>query len=105
MHARTERRQDAQAPVADLVAETLDDNGAVGRNGPGRGRLLVEEGHQILRSAFVEQVLLLQPLYRSLVAQRHEFARSAADRLAELVRPTDALALPKRDRARNARRR
>ena len=43
VHARAERRQDADAPVADLVAEALDDDRAVGRDDaasprPGRAR-------------------------------------------------------------------
>ena len=39
------------------------------------------------------------------VARREQLARELADRLAELVRPADALALPERHRARYARRR
>src|SRR5207302_4728592 len=50
-------------------------------------------------------MLLREPLDGRVVAQRHQLARRAADRLAELVRPPDALALPERHRARHPRRR
>ena len=59
VHARAERREDAHAPVADLVAEALDDDRAVGRDRSGRLRLVVEEREQVLRSALVEAVLFL----------------------------------------------
>ena len=49
VHARAERREDADAPVADLVAEPLDDDGAVRRDGAGRPLLLAEEGGQVRR--------------------------------------------------------
>src|SRR5918912_32162 len=45
----------------------------------------------------------IQARERLLLRERDELARRAADRLAELVRPTDALALPERHRARHAR--
>ena len=96
--ARAERREDADAPVADLVAEPLDDDGAVGGNGTGRPLLLAQEGEQVPLGALVEVRHLR-------VARREQLARELADRLAELVRPADALALPERHRAGNARRR
>ena len=58
VHARAERRQDAETPVADLVAETLDDDGPVRRHGAGRGGLLVQERQQVVRRAFVEAMLV-----------------------------------------------
>ena len=98
VHARAERREDADAPVADLVAEPLDDDGAVGRERAGRLLLLAEEGDEVPLGAFVE-------IRHLRVARREQLARELADRLAELVRPADALALPERHRARHARRR
>ena len=105
VHARAERREDAETPVADLVAEALDDDGPVRRHGAGRGGLLVQERQQVARGAIVEQMLVTKTRERLLLAERNELARCLADRLAELVRPADALALPERDRARHARRR
>ena len=43
VHAAAERREDADAPVADLVAEALDHDRAVGRERAGRVGLLAEE--------------------------------------------------------------
>ena len=43
VHAPAERREDADAPVADLVAEALDDDRAVGRDDAGRSGLLAED--------------------------------------------------------------
>ena len=57
VHARAERRQDADAPVADLVAEALDDDGPVGGHGAGRRLLVAEEREQVLRRLLVERVL------------------------------------------------
>src|SRR5918912_393636 len=45
----------------------------------------------------------IQARERLLLRERDQLARRAADRLAELVRPADALALPERHRARDAR--
>ena len=54
---RAERREDADAPVADLVAEPLDDDRAVGRHRAGRACLLAQEREQVARGALVEPVL------------------------------------------------
>src|SRR5205085_791935 len=96
-------REDAAAPVADLVPEALDDDGAVGGAGAGRRRLLGQEGEEVPGGALVEGVLVAEPRERLLLRQRDELARRAPDRLAELVRPPHALALPERYGARNAR--
>ena len=47
VHAAAERRQDADAPVADLVAEALDDDRAVGRHDARRRLLLAEEDEEV----------------------------------------------------------
>ncbi len=103
MHSRTERREDAHAPVADLVAKTLDDDCAVGGHRAGRGGLLVEEREQVPGSACVQQVLVLETCQGLLLGEPDELARGLADRLAELVRPADSLALPEGNGARHAR--
>ena len=102
VHAGAERREDAEAPVADLVAEALDDDRAVRREHAGRLLLLAEEDEQVLGGALVELVLRRQALAGALVVERDQLAAGAADRLAELVRPADALALPERHQARDA---
>jgi hypothetical protein len=83
--ASTERRQHAQPPVADLVAEALDDDGAVGRQDTGRLLLLVQVVEQVARGALVEVVLACE-LLRGLV---DGVARERPDRLAELLGPAD----------------
>src|ERR1044071_3020845 len=65
-YARAERRQDAEPPVADLVAEALDDDRAVARD-DARGLLLLDqEVHEVARGERVEVVLGLQQLGRLL---------------------------------------
>jgi hypothetical protein len=59
MDARAEGREDAHAPVADLVAEPFNDDRAVGRDSAGRSGLLVQERQQVPRGVLVEAVLFL----------------------------------------------
>jgi hypothetical protein len=99
MHTRAERGEDADAPVADLVAEALDDDGPVRGHGPGRRELVVEECEQVLRCLLVQEVPLREPRHRLLLRQRDELAGSLADLLAELVRAARPLALPEGDHA------
>ncbi len=105
VHPGAVRREDADSPVADLVAEALDDDRPVGGHRPGRLLLLPQEGHQVLRRKLVERVLGAEPLARLLVRERRQLAGGLADRFAQLVGPTRPLALPERDRARDPRRR
>ena len=108
VHAAAERREDAEPPVADLVAEALDHDRAVGRNRAGRGLLLAQERQQVRGRALVEHVLGLEPRRRLLVGERDELARGGADRLAELVRagrrPRPSRTAPRRGRPAPARR-
>ena len=87
--AAAERREHADAPVADLVAEPLDDDGAVGRDDAGRRLLVVQVGVQVAGGALVE------------VAEAAG-AGGLADGPAELVRAADAVALPERHPPRHA---
>jgi len=57
--AGAEGCEDAEAPVADLVAEPLDDDSPIGRDGGGRGLLLAEEVEQVPSRALVESVVAL----------------------------------------------
>ena len=56
--AAAEGREDAEAPVADLVAEALDHDRLVGGDDPGRRLLLAQVGDEVLGGAAVEVVLL-----------------------------------------------
>ena len=111
MHARAERGQDAEAPVADLVAEALDHDRAVGRDDATvRRGLVAQVGEEVLGRQRVEVVVAAEPLERLRVGERHDLARGPADLLPQLERPADALALPERngtrahpERARRAR--
>ena len=96
VHASAERGQDAHPPVADLVAEALDDDGPVGGKRPGRLLLLAQVRDEVRGGATVEQVIAGETLDGLLVGESDELAAGAADRLAELVRAARALALPER---------
>src|SRR5690606_13392490 len=58
MHARTERRQDADAPVAELIAESLDRNVAIGGQSARDVALLLEVVEQVPRGTLIETVLI-----------------------------------------------
>ena len=57
MHASAERREDAETPVADLVAEALDDQCLIGGHDAGRGLLLAQVGDEVLGGEPIEVVL------------------------------------------------
>ncbi len=96
--AAAERREDAEPPVADLVAEALDHDPPVGRQRPDDLAFVVQVGEQVGGRALVEVVLARAAARGLRVVERDELARRAPDRLAELERPADALALPERHR-------
>ena len=103
VHARPERRQHAHPPVADLVAEALDDDRPVRRHRPGRLLLVAQEREQVPGRLLVERVLLGQALERLLLGESDELTRRTSDRFAELVRTAGAFALPERDQPGHAR--
>ena len=96
VHPRAEGREHAEPPVADLVAEALDDDRAVGGQDAGRDLLLAQVVDQRARGALVAGVEAGQALHRALVVERRELALQAADGAAELDRPPGLLALPER---------
>ena len=98
VHAPAEGREHAEAPVADLVAEALDDDRAVARHDARRVALLAQEGRQVAGGALVEVVLGGELL--GVAVDR--LPRERADRGAELLRAADAVALPERHGARGA---
>ena len=94
-------RQDAQPPVADLVAEALDDDGAVGGQHARGGLLLAQELDEVTGGAPVEIVLALQHLG----ALVNRPAGELADRLPQLAGAAHPIPAPERDRSGRAGRR
>jgi len=68
-----ERRQDAHPPVADLVAEPLDHDGAVGRHRRA-ALLLAQERQKVPARERVEVVFAPQSSGCALVGERDELA-------------------------------
>ena len=100
VHAPAERRENADAPVADLVAEPLDDDRPVGRERRA-ALLLAQEDEEVLARQLVEVVLLSEPLRRLGVGERGQLTGCRADPRTELVWPPHSLALPERHRTRD----
>ncbi len=96
MHGRAERGEDAHPPIADLVAEPLDHDGAVVGHDPGRLRLLVEVGDDVAGREAIEPVVVHQPFDGDVVADRPHLALERAECPAELQRPPRAVAVPER---------
>jgi hypothetical protein len=103
-HAAAERRQHADAPVAQLVAASLDDDRAVVGYGASRRLLVREVLEQVLRGGQVEVVAALQAVQRRGGRHFTELARELPDAQAELERPAHGIAFPERHPARLARR-
>ena len=80
MDAAAERRQQAQPPVAELVAEALDDDPPVGRQRPDDLALVLEVGQQVLGGQLVEVVRPPQAVGRLRPA-----ARAAGEVVLELA--------------------
>ena len=92
---RAERGEDADAPVADLVGEALDDDRAVVGHRAGRLGLLVEVGAQVRSRAGVEPVFA-QARFGIGAGELAQLTRERAERAAELERPAGPVALPER---------
>ncbi len=90
--------EDAEAPVADLVAEALDHDRLVGGDDAGRLLLLAQVADEVVGGARVEVVIGGELL--GLAGDR--LAGEGADRLAELGRAADPVALPEGDGAGSA---
>ena len=82
--------EDAEAPVADLVAEALDDDRAVAGHHARRVLLLAQVVDEVARGEHVEVVVALEHLGRLVDRPPAE----DADLTAELLRAPDAVALP-----------
>ena len=93
--AAAEGREDAEAPVADLVAEALDDDRLVGGDDAGRLLLLAQVGDEVVGRARVEVVLGGQLGRLAGDGLAGEFA----DRPSQLGRAADPVAPPEGDGA------
>ena len=106
MDAAAERRQQHEPPVAELVAEALDDDPPVGRQGADDLALVLEVGDEVLGGQLVEVVVAPSADRgppagpRSPTEVRLDLADERAERPPELDRPTDRIAVPERQLAR-----
>ncbi len=94
--AAAKRREHADAPVAQLIAGTLDHDGAVVGNLAGGGFLVGKKLQKIFRGAGVEIVFGDEAREGGRFWQAAQFADHRADAAAELERTAGAVALPER---------
>ncbi len=108
VYAAAERRQDAHARIAELVAKALDRDRVVAGNRAGVRALVLEVAGEVVGSVRVEPVVAAQPRARRGGVggePRVEIRAERAERAAELDRPARAFAAPERHLAGLARRR
>ncbi len=105
MHARTERRQDAHAPVTQLIAETFDGDRAVCRQTAGVLFLFREVVGEVVRGVAVQMCMLLQPLNRLGRGHGTDFADKGTERAPQFQRPPRTVTAPEGQPSGFARRR
>ncbi len=93
VHASTERRVDGHAPVAELVAEALDDDGAVIGKDARRGPLLGEVGDEVVRRPCVKAAGLESASQGVGIGAG---AQELPERASELDRAADRVSVPER---------
>ena len=103
VHAHAVRRMQHDAPVAELVAEPLDDEVRGVGHDAGRGALVGDEADEVGCRALVEPGCA-GACGAGLGRRVRDLGDEAADRLAELRRTPDAVALPERQPPRLAER-
>ena len=109
--AAAERGQQAQPPVAQLVAEALDDDPPIGRQRARHLALVLEVHQQVVGRPLVEVMRLAQPGRCGSPARVAagevplQLADELPERPSELDRPADGVAVPERELAGNAGRR
>ena len=84
VYAAAERREDADAPIAELVAAALDHDVAIAGHASGGGGLILQVAHQVFGGAGVEAVLVDQAREGRGARHIEQFARHLADLAAEL---------------------
>ena len=88
VHRRAERTEDAHPPVADLVAEALDDDRAIVGHGTGGLALLVEVLHHVVGGERVERVVRQQSARRGRLG-RAPGSRARTHRAPDRARAVD----------------
>ena len=96
VHPLPERREEAHPPVAELVAEPLDHDGAVVGHGTGRLDLVVEVRDEVPGGALVETEVGLELREGGLALGPAQLAGERADRASQLDRTPGLVALPER---------
>ena len=100
--AAAERRQNADAPVAEFVASPFNHNRPIVGDLAGRGFLISEELQQVFGGSGIEVVLSDKAGERGRLGQGAKFADQGTDAAAKLQRTTRAVALPEGHLARLA---
>ncbi|CAB5001345.1 unannotated protein [freshwater metagenome] len=104
VHGHTERTEDAHPPVADLVAEALDnDRAIVGHRAGGLG-LLVQVAQHVASGERVERVIGHQRRRRSRCGQGTHFTLEGTQCTAQFQRTSRPVAVPERHLRRHTRR-
>ena len=93
---RAERAEDADPPVADLVAEPLDDDGAVVGHDAGGLGLLVEVQQHVVGRERVERVVVRSRRRPVSAGSGADLALERAERPAQLQRAAGPVAVPER---------
>ncbi len=96
MNAAAERREHADAPVAELVATAFDDDGFVVGHDAGGFGLVGEVTNQVLRRLLVEIVMPHEPLDGGASRQMPQRADELADVSAEFEGAPGRVRLPER---------
>ncbi len=97
------RREHADPPVAELIADPLDDDRRGIGQGAGGGDLVAEVLQQVLGGACIEIVLAREPIDGGRRRHANEVAHQRADGEPEFQRPSRPVALPERHFSRLAR--
>ncbi len=97
---RAERAEDADPPVADLVSEPLDHDGAIIGHPAGGFSLLAQELHQVRCREPVEAVPFGEPGIGGFGGEGEDLSVEGAHRPAEFERPARSVSVPERHLAR-----
>ena len=96
VHRSAERRKDADPPITDLVAEPLDDDGAIVGHDARCLRLLAQVQHYVVGGELVERELGAKPLHRLRIADSPDLALERTERPAEFQWPPRPITVPER---------
>ena len=97
MDASPERRQHRQPPIAELIPEALDHDGAVGRHRSSGLNLVREVIEQVAGRPIIEARALLQSSDGGVGLHRGQLAHRRAHGASDLYRPAQRVAVPERD--------